>query len=157
MWRRNRWIFAGGGVAFVVLFLILRAAPRAPDDPTPTPKPPEATVTSAAAPPSSTPAPAATASPRRAPSDDPLLWRTKEGFVGATSRAKLDQAMALVAAGDQAAFEQLLAREPANVFLLAPGTEVYISEVDGIVGGVVKVRKKGTTAEIWTLRAALEQ
>ncbi len=159
MWRRNRWIFVGGAVAFVVLYLILRMAPRAPDDPPPTSKPTETTATSASSPPRSfsAPAPTPTASPRRAPSDDPLVWRTKEGFVGATSRAKLDQAMALVASGDRQAFEQLLASEPANVFLLAPGTEVYVSDLDGIVGGIVKIRKKGTTAEIWTLRAAIEQ
>ncbi len=76
--------------------------------------------------------------------------------MGAVSKAKLDQAVALVAQGDAAAFDKMLASDP-GVFVLQPGLEVYVADADGVLGSVVKVRKKGTTAEIWTVREAIER
>lgn len=147
MWRRNRWIFGGGLAAFVVLFLFLRNAPRRPD---PSSSAPPATSTAISPPTTSS------AASRPAPPDDPLVWRTVGGHVGAVSRVKLEQAMAIAATGDKEAFDKLLANDT-GVFVLAPGLEVYVSDADGVLGSVVKVRKKGTTAEIWTVREAIKR
>lgn len=156
MWRRNRWIFLGGVAAFAVLYLLLRNAP--PTAPAGSGaiaasgtgvSLPERRPTAAAPPASSTPTPA-----RQQPPADPLLWRTVGGHIGAVSRAKLDQATTLVAQGDREAFERLLATDP-GVFVLAEGLEVYVADSDGVLSSVVKVRKKGTTAEIWTVREAI--
>jgi hypothetical protein len=61
--------------------------------------------------------------------------------------------MGLVASGDSAAFDQLLAT--GQVFVLKGGLEVTVVDHEGFLASVVKVRKRGTLAEIWTIREAL--
>lgn len=152
MWRRNRWVFLGGVVGFAILYLALRGAPNTAPPPT-KPVAPAPLRAEAPGPTGTTPSPSSRA---RSDSDDPLLWRTKGGHVGAVSRAKLDQATSYVAQGDRAAFEAMLASDP-GVFVLETGLEVYVADSGGILGSVVKIRKKGTTAEIWTVREAIER
>lgn len=83
------------------------------------------------------------------------MWRTKGGHVAAVSREKLERATRLVAQGDRAAFEAMLASDP-GVFVLKPDLAVYVSEAE-ILGSVCKIRLKGQTAEVWTVREAITQ
>jgi hypothetical protein len=56
----------------------------------------------------------------------------------------------LVASGDVDAFKLLLKSDP-GVFELQPGMEVTLVDSQGTLGSVVKVRKRGTLAEFWTV------
>lgn len=87
----------------------------------------------------------------------PGLMRIKaEGvYVGATTKAKLERAVDIAASGDRAAFDRYVKTEP-GVALMAPRTEVVLVDLDGLLLGPAKVRKRGETTEIWVLRDALE-
>ncbi len=97
-------------------------------------------------------APAAT----EAPSGVSTMRIKSEGaWVGATTKAKLEKAVDIAASGDRAAFEKYVQTEP-GVAIMAPRTEVVIVELDGILLGPARVRRKGGTQEVWVLREALE-
>jgi hypothetical protein len=82
------------------------------------------------------------------------VFRTKRGYLGARTRAKLEQVLDL-AARDVPALDVLLRTDPA-VFPIQEGLEVEIVDADGVLSGVAQVRKRGTTATFWTVREALE-
>lgn len=96
-----------------------------------------------------------TAEPEPAAADRPVgVFRTKRGYLGARTRAKLDQVLDL-AARDVPALDLVLRTDPA-VFAIQEGIEVEIVDADGTLSGVAQVRKRGTTATFWTVREALE-
>jgi hypothetical protein len=84
----------------------------------------------------------------------PGTFLTKDGYIGAVSSERLDQVMQLIASNDRAALEQLLATGWA--FMLKGGLEVTVVDHEGLLGSVVKIRKRGTLAELWTVREALD-
>jgi hypothetical protein len=83
----------------------------------------------------------------------PGTFVTKDGYLGALSKARLDQAIELLASGDNTAFDQLLAT--GEVFALKSGLQVTVVDHEGFLASVVKVRKRGTLVEFWTVREAL--
>lgn len=97
---------------------------------------------------------------RTAPPEEetpPGLMRVKAdgAYVGATTKAKLERAVAISASGDREAFARYMKTEP-GVVVMQPRLEVFIVELDGLLFGPARVRKKGSTQEIWVLREALE-
>ncbi len=138
-----------GTVVLVIGYAVCgRSKPEAAPEPPP--------VVVAAPPTPSTPVELPTvaepARPHRAPGD--LSWTTREGYVAARTEAQLDQAVRLVADGDREAFAAFVTRGP-DVFLLKEGSVVFVVETTGVLASHVKIRLKGTTAEVWTLREAL--
>lgn len=83
----------------------------------------------------------------------PGTFVTKEGYIGALSKERLDQAISLLASRDNAAFDQLLAFR--EVFALKKGLQVTVVDHEGFLASVVKVRKRGTLLEFWTVSEAL--
>jgi len=80
---------------------------------------------------------------------------TARGFYAARTRKKLERAMRL-ALSDPEAFAQLVATDP-EVFRLGEGMVVVLVGSEGPFASTVKVRKKGTLAEFWTVNEALTQ
>jgi len=164
--KRTGWYIAGG-----VLLVILFARACGKDTSPPTSSTPDAR---SKAPASSTMSPlqsaalaAMSAQPRvreeqkrsaaEAEQDRrDLVWITKDGYIAATTREKMEAAMSLVASGDEAAFAKLLARDP-SVFHLKPGLKVNVVESGGLLSGYVKLRARGELVEFWTVREAIEQ
>jgi len=158
--RRWGWYIAGG---LVLMFLIRRAC--GPEEPLPArearePRAPSPPITIEAPPPATTPPTREQpARPTTKADDDPdnLLWVTKGGgYVGAATREKLDQVMELIVAGDKAAFEKLLARDP-SVFIIKPGLKVTVVDTAGTLSSQVKLRPRGELVEFWTVREAIEK
>jgi len=83
----------------------------------------------------------------------PGTFVTKDGYLGALSKARLDQAIELLDSGDNAAIDRLLAT--GEVFALKSGLQVTVVDHEGFLASVVKVRKRGTLVEFWTVREAL--
>lgn len=108
----------------------------------------------------STPSPAAAARP--APEPEPErepeptgfeTFRTKDGYIASLTEAGLDKAIEFAASGDDQAFKAFIRGSGGAVFPLKPGLEVYVSDYVGL--GTVKIRPKGQTVEIWTVREAI--
>lgn len=83
----------------------------------------------------------------------PGTFRTKEGYFGALSEEKLDEAFSLAASNDNAALEELIGT--GAVFQLKGGLEVTVVDREGFLSSKVKLRKRGTLIEFWTVREAL--
>ncbi|HEU4732583.1 MAG TPA: hypothetical protein VFT22_32030 [Kofleriaceae bacterium] len=84
----------------------------------------------------------------------PGTFVTKDGtYLGALSKAKLDQAISLLASHDDAAFDQLLAN--GEVFAVKSGLQVTVVDHEGFPPSIVKVRTRGTLLEFWTVIEAL--
>ncbi len=81
------------------------------------------------------------------------LYRTNDGYLAAVTREKLDRALRIVDTGDRAALKQLLASD-SEVILLKSDLEVYLTET-GSLATLVKIRLKGSIAEVWTVREAI--
>ncbi len=81
--------------------------------------------------------------------------KSEGAWLGATTKAKLEKAVEIAASGDRAAFDRYTKTEP-GVAIMAPRTEVILVELDGILFGPARVRRKGGTEEVWVLREALE-
>ena len=83
----------------------------------------------------------------------PGTFVTKDGYIGALSKDRLDEAISLLASRDNTAFDQLLAT--GEVFALKSGLQVTVVDHEGFLASVVKVRKRGTLLAFWTVREAL--
>jgi hypothetical protein len=145
------WAMIAGAVAVGSIGLIVVGSalpkPKPPPPAEEAPPPPRRPL-------SRPPLVTSTAEPEPA-ADRPVgVFRTKKGYLGARTRAKLDQVLDL-AARDVPALDVLLRTDP-TVFAIQEGLEVEIVDADGALSGVVQVRKRGTTATFWTVREALE-
>jgi hypothetical protein len=83
------------------------------------------------------------------------LYRTNANYVAAATREKFARALEIASQRDEAAFAQLLLSDP-EVILLQPDLEVHLSEI-APSGMAVRIRLKGSLAEVWTLRQAIER
>lgn len=79
---------------------------------------------------------------------------TRDGYVAAVSREKLDRAFKYIAAGDREGFALLVEEDP-EVVILGAGVRVVPIERAGVLGSVVRVRVRGTLDEFWTVPEAL--
>ncbi|CAN5912551.1 hypothetical protein BH11MYX4_BH11MYX4_36520 [soil metagenome] len=79
----------------------------------------------------------------------------KTGFVAAVREESLDKAVALVADNDREAFDRFLKTEP-GVLLLTKGELVFLVDTSGFTTKV-KIRRKGDTRALWTVREAIER
>ena len=72
---------------------------------------------------------------------------TKSGFLASTSQELLIEALAYAATKDEDAYNKIITT--GDVFALKGGLEVEIVETD-ISKGLVKIRPRGETVELWT-------
>ena len=77
----------------------------------------------------------------------PQIYRTKGDYFVAISKEVFKQAQSYKIAKDSGALNELLAT--GKIFYLKPGIEVYRLNS---TFGLVKIRAKGTTIEMWTYR-----
>ena len=80
------------------------------------------------------------------------LKTTKPNFMASISKPILEKAYGYIWDKDSAAFEKVF--KTGLVIILKPGLRVYVVESDW--GGYIKIRPKGNTLELWTLREAVE-
>ena len=78
----------------------------------------------------------------------PQIYHTKGGYYVAISKEVFRKAQNYKTAKDLGALNELL--ETGKIFYFRPGIEVY--RLDVTFTGVVKIRAKGTTVELWTYR-----
>jgi hypothetical protein len=145
------WAMIAGAVAVgsIGLIVVGSALPK-PKPPPPAEEAPPPPRRSLSRPPLAT----STAEPDPAADRPTGVFRTKKGYLGARTRAKLEQVLDL-AARDVPALDVLLRTDP-TVFAIQEGLEVEIVDADGVLSGVAQVRKKGATSTFWTVREALE-
>ncbi len=80
-------------------------------------------------------------------------FRTKKGhYLASVSKEWLDQAISYSAANDLAALQQLI--DSKKVFPLKAGILVYVED-SSLWGGWVKIRPKGSTIAVYTVREAI--
>jgi hypothetical protein len=83
------------------------------------------------------------------------VWKTKGGYIAATNVRNLNRGVEIVASGDKEAFALFVNSTP-GVFILRAGLEVSLVETNGMLASEVKVRRRGTLQEFWTVREALD-
>ncbi len=101
----------------------------------------------------------APAAPAEVPTAAPLppgTFRAKGGHVATLTRDKLDKALELVAADDKEAFDKMVKTDP-GVFVLQRGELLTLVDTEGVLASVIKVRRRGTAVEVWTVNEALDQ
>jgi hypothetical protein len=77
---------------------------------------------------------------------------TKSGYLASPSQELLEEALSYVAAKDEVAYNKIMAT--GTVFALKGGLEVEI--VDTVISkGLVKIRPRGETIELWTNTEAI--
>jgi len=77
---------------------------------------------------------------------------TNAGYIAARTEELLDQAMEIVASGDKEAFGNFVKENYPDIIVLKADLPVYLVEV-GFTK--VKIRFKGKTLQMWTLREAI--
>lgn len=83
------------------------------------------------------------------------LHTTCDGYPITTSQAHLDRLVEFAASDDKEAWVRYI-RENPGVQMLDGGQQVYVEDTEDL-GGVVKIRPKGETAGVWTVREAIQQ
>ena len=78
----------------------------------------------------------------------PTIYHAKGAYYVAISKEIFRQAQSYKIAKDLVALNELL--ETGKIFYFRPGIEVY--RLDVTFSGLVKIRAKGTTVELWTYR-----
>lgn len=80
---------------------------------------------------------------------------TCDGYPITTSQAHLDKLVDFAASGDKEAWVQYV-RENPGVQMLEGGQKVYVEETEDL-GSIIKIRPKGETIGVWTVREAIQQ
>ena len=78
---------------------------------------------------------------------------TKNGFLVALSKPLLIRGLDMYRAGDNAALNRLLMQNQ-SIFIIKGGVRVYVE--DWSWSGYVRIRPKGHTLSLWTLRECIE-
>ena len=79
---------------------------------------------------------------------------TKSGYLAAITEDALDKAIEYIVQKDNAALQQLMST--GMVFQLKAGIPVHVVDTK-MFSGKVKIRPRGSTAEVWTLIEAIQK
>jgi len=87
------------------------------------------------------------------PSAPQSSYVTKSGYIASTSKGMIERLVEYATAGDKEGFERFVKENHPRVFTLKSGLTVHVLERTW--DGLIKIRVKGMTLEVWTFAEAV--